>query len=77
MSKEQVNDLASKATAGSNAALVVIAVMAWNTMRDLEKKLDAHMAQTTAIVESLKQRVESIERRIGSSADQEWRHNFK
>ena len=77
MSKEQVNDLASKATAGSNAALVVIAMMAWNTMRDLEKKLDAHMAQTTAIVESLKQRVESIERRIGSAAGYEWKQNFK
>jgi hypothetical protein len=75
MTKEQVNDIASKATAGSNAALVVIGMMAWNTMRDVEKKLDAHMAQTTKIVESLERRVESIERKIGGVSNDKNRNN--
>lgn len=65
MSKEQSSDLASKATAGSNVVLVAIATMAWNSLQSMERKLDAHMAQTTKIVEALERRVESIEKRIG------------
>lgn len=73
MSKEQASDLASKATAGSNVLLVAIATMAWNSLQSMERKLDAHMAQTTKIVEALERRVESIEKRIGFRSPDEIR----
>jgi hypothetical protein len=77
MSKEQAADLASKATAGSNVLLVAIATLGWNTMQSMEKKLDAHMAQTTKIVEALERRVESIEKRIGAGNPENWRSEWR
>lgn len=77
MSKEQASDIAGKATAGSNVALVAIAIMAYNTMGNVEKKLDAHMAQTTKIVEALERRVENIEKRIGVRDGETWKGDFR
>jgi type II secretory pathway component PulJ len=68
MSKDNINDLASKATAGSNVALVAIAVLAWQTMQRMETKLDAHMAQTKQLIETLERRVDAIEKRVGVQA---------
>jgi hypothetical protein len=50
MSKDQTKDLTSLVGAGSSTSLVVIALLAWNTITGIEKKLDAHMADTTRLI---------------------------
>jgi methyl-accepting chemotaxis protein len=72
MSKEQTKDIASLVGTGSNVSLVAIALLAWNTFTNLEKKLDAHMSDTSRlmreqaeIIREIRQDVERLKKATG------------
>ena len=50
MSKESVKEVTSLLGAGSQSGLFVLALLAWNTVSSLEKKLDTHMADTSRLM---------------------------
>jgi len=72
MSKEQTKEIASLVGTGSNVSLVAIALLAWNTFTNLEKKLDAHMSDTSRlmreqaeIIREIRQDVERLKKATG------------
>lgn len=68
MSKETIESLASKAsvaTGASTTTLALVAIMGWQNLQGIERKLDAHMVQTGIMIQKLEQRIEMIERRLG------------
>ena len=68
MSKETMEALASKAsvaTGASTTTLALVAIMGWQNLQGIERKLDAHMVQTGLMIQKLEQRIEMIERRLG------------
>lgn len=68
MSKETMEALASKAsvaTGASTTTLALVAIMGWQNLQGIERKLDAHMIQTGVMIQKLEQRIEMIERRLG------------
>lgn len=68
MSKETMEALASKAsvaTGASTTTLALVAIMGWQNLQGIERKLDAHMVQTSVMIQKLEQRIEMIERRLG------------
>ena len=68
MSKETIEALASKAnvaTAGSTTTMALFVFLGWQTLQDMERKLDAQAAQLNTMVQKLEQRIELIERRLG------------
>lgn len=68
MSKETMEALASKAsvaTGASTTTLALVAIMGWQNLQGIERKLDAHMVQTGVMIQKLEQRIEMIERRLG------------
>lgn len=65
MSKESINDIASKATAGSTSILAVVGIMAWQQLSDIKADLKNHIQQTTVLIQELKTRVETLERKVG------------
>ena len=72
MSKEQTTDITSLVGTGSNVSLVAIALLAWNTFTNLEKKLDAHMSDTSRlmreqaeIIREIRQDVERLKKATG------------
>lgn len=68
MSKETMEALASKAsvaTGASTTTLALVAIMGWQNLQGIERKLDAHMIQTGIMIQKLEQRIEMIERRLG------------
>ena len=72
MSKEQTKEIASLVGTSSNVSLVAIALLAWNTFSNLEKKLDAHMSDTSRlmreqaeIIREIRQDVERLKKATG------------
>lgn len=68
MSKDSMEALASKAsvaTGASTTTLALVAIMGWQNLQGIERKLDAHMVQTGIMIQKLEQRIEMIERRLG------------
>lgn len=72
MSKDQAKDITSIVGTGSSASLVVIALFAWNTIASLERKLDAHMTDTSRlmreqaeIIREIRQDVERLKKATG------------
>jgi type II secretory pathway component PulJ len=65
MSKESINDIASKATAGSTSILAIVGIMAWQQLTDIKTDLKNHIQQTTVLIQELKSRVETLERKVG------------
>lgn len=75
MSKETMESLAGKAsvaTGASTTTLAVVAIMGWQNLQGIERKLDAHMSQTGVMIERLERRIELLERRLGT-----YRGDFK
>lgn len=69
MSKETMDSLAGKAsvaTGASTTTLAVVAIMGWQNLQGIERKLDAHMSQTGVMIERLERRIELLERRLGN-----------
>lgn len=69
MSKETMESLAGKAsvaTGASTTTLAVVAIMGWQNLQGIERKLDAHMSQTGVMIERLERRIELLERRLGN-----------
>ncbi len=65
MSKESINDLASKATAGSTSVLAIVGIMAWQQLADIKNDLKNHIQQTAVLIHEIKARVETLERKVG------------
>lgn len=65
MSRDQVKGITDNITAGGSVSLVAIAILAYNTMQGIERKIDAHMQQTSVMIERLEKRIEILERRFG------------
>lgn len=65
MSKESINDLASKATAGSTSILAIVGIMAWQQLTDIKTDLKNHIQQTSVLIQEIKARVETLERKVG------------
>jgi hypothetical protein len=68
MSKDTIDALASKAsvaTGASTTTMALVAIMGWQNLQGIERKLDAHMVQTAIMIQKLEQRIEMIERRLG------------
>lgn len=65
MSKESINDIASKATAGSTSVLAIVGIMAWQQLTDIKTDLKNHIQQTTVLIQEIKARVETLERKVG------------
>lgn len=69
MSKDTIESLASKAsvaTGASTTTMALVAIMGWQNLQGIERKLDAHMSQTGVMIQRLEQRIELLERRLGS-----------
>ena len=65
MSKESINELANKATAGSTSILAIVGIMAWQQLSDIKADLKNHIQQTTVLIQEIKARVETLERKVG------------
>lgn len=68
MSKETMESLAGKAsvaTGASTTTMAIVAIMGWQNLQGIERKLDAHMLQTGVMIQKLEQRIELLERRLG------------
>lgn len=63
---ESLAGKASVATGASTTTLAVVAIMGWQNLQGIERKLDAHMSQTGVMIQRLEQRIEMIERRLGN-----------
>lgn len=69
MSKETMESLAGKAsvaTGASTTTMAIVAIMGWQNLQGIERKLDAHMSQTGVMIQRLEQRIELLERRLGN-----------
>lgn len=69
MSKETMESLAGKAnlaTSASTTTMAFVAIMGWQNLQGIERKLDAHMSQTGVMIERLERRIELLERRLGN-----------
>lgn len=67
MSKEAIDNIASKATAGSTTVMAVVVMFAYNNLQAIERKMDDHIRQTSTLIERLEKRIEQIEKRIERS----------
>ena len=65
MSKETINDIASKATAGGTSFLAIIGFLAWQELSSIKTQLATHISQTNTLIQRLEQRIENLEKRFG------------
>ena len=66
MSKETIDNLANKATAGSTTALLAVAFFAWQNLSDIKTQLATHIEQTNRLIHKLEERIDNLERRFGA-----------
>ena len=66
MSKETLNDIASKATATSSTAMLAAIVWVGSQISDIKTQLATHIQQTQVLIQKLETRIENLERRVGT-----------
>ena len=65
MSKETINDIASKATATSSTAMLAAVLYFGSQISDIKSQLSVHIQQTQVLIQKLETRIENLEKRVG------------
>lgn len=65
MSKESINELANKATAAQRRSWQLSESWPGQQLADIKTDLKNHIQQTTVLIQEIKARVETLERKVG------------